>query len=258
MTLLTLYSSPLNPVSAAGFTQDSNYPASNMVGTYATSILRPWKSTGGTTLDAIEFDFGVAVVPLAIAFSAANFDQFQVIGETAPNASNYATGNMPVAYDGQGRGKGSFEYPGPTAYRYWKLNVTGAATKRDGDNRFSIGAVYFFVTKTLAARDPIFGPPQFDFGYPQSRIDMDNGAIVRDSIGASYAEVTLGFSGGANDDMELIQRLARAANCWISLDGANTARQWPVRHHEAKVSRRLQAYNREQVQYMLREIVAAL
>lgn len=248
MTLATMAYFPLAPVSASATSAQANYPAANVL---TQQVRQPWKSTS-LAAQSITLDLGASTAIACIAFSDCNFAACTI---RADNSVNPATviGSPGTGQDGAGRNKCSLLPVGLTA-RYISITPTGATL--DGAAGYQIGAVYAFAVASSLARDPLFGSTQVDYNSPQSILELDNGVTISDDTGPGWALVTMGFSGGRNDDMESLWRFSRFGTVWLNLDGTPASdNQWPVRHYEPKITRRLQSFNREQVQFALKEQV---
>jgi hypothetical protein len=116
-----------------------------------------------------------------------------------------------------------------------------------------IGCLYPFASSLSLPKDPLFGGSSLESNFPQNLVQLDNDIEIRDTTGPSFARITLDYSGAATDPLTALARRARLGVCWINLNVG--ALQFPVRHNEPKITRKLQAYNRELVTFMLKEEV---
>ncbi|MBR0346041.1 MAG: hypothetical protein IJI03_12365 [Rudaea sp.] len=249
MPITSLAYAPYAPVGVTATSAQPNYPATNAL---TTSIQRPWRSNT-TTGESITLDLGSSKTVACIAFSACNFFNYTLRADNSAIPTTVIA-SAATGADDQSRFKGSITPAAPITVRYISITPTGAPT--DGAAGYSIGAIYVFPAAPKLARDPLFGVSQIDTNAPQSLTVLDNGATIKDDIGIPYAEITLGFSGGTSDDFGYIFRAGHIGLMWLNLDGTNTTgRQWPVRYFEPKMSRKLQMFNREQVQFVLKEQV---
>jgi len=215
-------------------------------------VLRPWKGTT-TGADWVQIDLGASVAVNAIAVNGGNMGSVTVLADNAnPPVTN--RGVLTLSQDAQGRYKGSLAIG--ASVRYIRLNI-GAGVPNDGSTAWSIACVYPFTNSFTAARDPLYGANSTqDLNTPQTRQDLDNGVVIRDSTGPSFMTFTLDFSGAATDDHEQIQQYARAGLCWLNFNIPNAAwEQFPVRNHDPKMTRKFGGFNREQVELTLKEEV---
>jgi len=242
MNVTDYYYSQIFPVAAGATSTAAGYSPNNVLNT---SVLRPWRSVT-TTGEYIAIDLGSVINIVAVALQACNFSAAHL------NKDGFAflAASTPVNEDGKGRRKNLFEVPGTSTRNIY---IAPDGTPVDGSSYYSIGAVYIFGAKRTMPRAPLYGGAEVTYGCPQSSIDLDNGKTVMDFTGPTFANVTLPFSGGAGDDMEQLSADAQSGIVWITL-GSNGL-QWPMRSYESKITRRLQAFNREQVQSVLKEEV---
>lgn len=216
-----------------------------------TQINKPWLATA-TGTDFLQIDLGASVAVNGVALNAANMSSVTVFADNA-NPPTTNRGTLSMAQDAQGRFKGSLLFS--ATVRFVRFTIAAGGTN-DGNSVWSIGFAAAFSGLFLPPKDPLFGESSNDLVTPQSRDDLANGVVIRDTTGPSFMMITRAFSGGAADDHEQIQQYARAGLCWWNDGNPGVAgNQWPVRHHEPKVTRRMGGFNREQVSIVLKEIV---
>jgi len=250
---MILLINPIAPVTAASFlTAAAGYPATNALNS---QILRPWKSSSNAAnADALIVDLGTPLAITAVAVTQTNFSRFGVYADNTTFPTT-VLGTLNTAQDAQGRYKGSLVASATARYINFKC-PSSLDTPVDGNN-WTIGAVYVYTTAPYTTpRDPLFGSSSLDLSTPQSRIDLDNGSVVRDTTGPSFQTINLDFTGGAGDDHEQIQQYTRAGICWLNLSNPSAPwEQWPVRHIDPKITRKLAGFNRELVSISLKEEV---
>lgn len=248
MTATVLLYNPLVPATATASTEAAGYPATNALDS---QILKPWKGTANS-FDYLQIDLGSSKAVTGVTITGANMPFVFVYADNSATPTT-SRGTLTMAADDQGRYKGSLQFS--ATVRYIRFSISPNATL-DGAPGWIIGAATAWAASFSPPRDPLYGGSSLDFNSPQSRQDLDNGVVIRDDIGPSYQLITLAFSGSASDDMAAIRRCARAGLCWLDL-GVSTQRgwQWPVREHEAKVTRKITGFNRETMDLVLKEEV---
>lgn len=243
---------PYAPATATAGSVSASFPATNAL---TTQVLKPWQGTT-TGADFLQIDLGANKIignGGGVILNAANMTSVTVFADTA-NPPTTNRGTLTLSQDAQGRYKGSLSFAAASV-RFIRFTIAGGSPV-DGAAGWSIGFASVFASGFSPARDPLFGESSMDEVTPQSRDDLDNGVVIRDTTGPSFMLITRAFSGGSGDDHEQIQQYARAGLCWWNDGNPNAPwNQWPVRHHDPKVTRKLAGFNREQVTLTLKEIV---
>lgn len=237
----------LIPVSVASSnTAAAGFPASNVINT---QVLKPWKATG-VAADFVQLDLGAATAVNGVAINDANMNSVTVLADNV-NPPTTNRGTLTLTQDAQGRYKGMLAFA--ATFRYVKF-VIATGTTNDGTSAWRISCAYPFSSTFSLPRDPLFGESELDANTPQSRVDLDNGQVIRDTTGPNFVTLTLQFRGGAADDHEQLQQYARAGLCWLNMNISNAPwQQWPVRHHDPKITRKFTGFNAEEVDITLKE-----
>jgi len=244
--LVTLAYDQIAPGSVRTATEQAGYPASNVL---LGKVGRPWKGLGHGTAFLI-VDLGASKYVDTFAANNGNLVEVGIrYDDTGAFTSLIQT--TTGGTDKQGRWKASFQIK--DTFRYLQLTMIASGLPTDGDDVWSLSSLFFFANSLSLARDPLFGESATDVNFPQSRVDLDNGSTVKDDTGPSFMTPTLQFSGGRDDDHEQLVRLTRAGLCWLNYNDGNPGDQWPVRHVDPKITRKLAAFNRESVQVSLKE-----
>ena len=223
----------------------AGYPASNAGNL---RVLKPWRSTGLAS-QWLQVDLGSSVAVAAIAFSDCNFATAIIF---ADNAATPVTNRGPasIGTDRGNRLKGSRQFA--ATVRYLRITISGGTS--DGLAYFRCGSVLVFTQSQALPRDSLYGGTNVDVVFPQARVDLPNGAMEVNSTGPSYCEIGMSFAARASDDVEVLARRARADVCWLDLGLTDQGQQWPIRHGDPRISRRLEKFNRETVPMLVREI----
>jgi len=254
MTFATISFNLVNAVTAYAGSAAAGYPATNAL---TTQTKKSWRSTG-TANDYIELDFGsnIQAAGYMCCLNAHNIPLANISVLAGP--STPPTFSIPAPTgggDNVGRFKASLIFPAGTAFRYLRIAIAAGSTL-NGLPYWEIGSVLLFATVWNLAKDPLYGNSGIDSVFPQSRIDLDNGVVVRDDTGPPFSLISLDFSAGSDIPIEVYPSIARSGLSWLDLnDAKNPGRQWPVRYHEPKLTRKLQAYNRETETMVFKEEV---
>jgi hypothetical protein len=230
-----------------------SYPATNIK---ESPVDKPWRSTTNA-LQNVDIDLGSSLAVTAIAVQGTNAPSITVLADAAINPPTTNRGTLALAQDPVARRKGILEVAATVRYIRLQIPATSVVADDDGTVQayYWIGAVYVFGATLNLPRDPLYGSSALEAVYPQTSVDLANGQNVTSNDGAPYAEPTLAFSVRSDQDIERAARLARLGVCWLDLGIASErARQWPVRHVQPRLVRRVTRVNGEQVELKLREI----
>ncbi len=224
----------------------AGYPASNVANP---RIARPWLATGAG-VQSVELDLGASVPVAAIGLTASNAPSVDIYAGNAPApAALIETLLMPLDEDARRRGSliGGFG-----TVRYIRLefaaNIAGVGVAPN------LGAAYVFAASMDLPAQPLYGM-RVSTEYPQTDVDLPNGAAFAVDRGPSRQVVAMSFGLLAGQFAKSLARHARAGACWLDLDVSNERwLQWPVRHLDPQVVRSYDRVSRQTVAVNLREI----
>lgn len=235
------------PTTATASTAAANYAATNAL---RTAVLREWRSTT-TGASWLQIDLGASLAVSGIGISAFNCTSCTVLADNSATPTTNR-GTLTTGVDRQGRRKGSLAFS--ATVRYIRLNITGGSPT-DAAAYWRAGAAYAFASLLALPRDPLYGGSSIDWGTPQQRNDLPNGRAEAWSTGASRADLALQFAGKETDDIEELQRRARAGACWFDYGiAADRGLQFPVVHCEEVITSRFEKFNRRVLDLRLREL----
>lgn len=235
------------PTAATASTAAASYDAANAL---TTAVLKEWRSTGAGA-SWLQLDLGASLAVAGVAISSANFASCTVLADNSATPTTNR-GTLTMGTDRQGRRKGSLAFA--ATVRYIRFDIA-AGSPLDGEAFWRVGSAYAFAALLSLPRDPLYGGTSIDWTTPQQRNDLPNGLAEAWDTGASRADIVMQFACGEADDIEEVQRRARAGACWFDFGIASQrGMQFPVAHREPVMTARLERFNRRLVDMRLREL----
>lgn len=221
------------PVSIKVFAATSAEPGYEASNLGLPQIRRPWRSVG-TGVQTIDLDLGQIEASPVLALQGTNVGAFTVTYGSASYIS-VSLGSLATAEDRHGTRRLSAALPG--SVRYVRLVTVGAPV--DAAPWFWAGAAYAFRSTTLLPDDPLLGSEANPL-YPQTRIDLPNGARVVVDRGAPRQQLSLRFRTERSTDIDTLVRIARSGPCWLDMDMPGSRElQWPVQFDSDTATRTL-------------------
>lgn len=235
------------PTTATASSAAASYPATHVL---LPQVLREWRSTT-TGASWVQIDLGASLPVEAVAINAFNCASCTVLADNSATPTTNR-GTLTTGIDHQGRRKGALAFS--ATVRYIRFNITGGSPT-DGAAFWRAGSAFVFVGSLALPRDPLYGSSSIDWITPQQRNDLPNGRAETWSTGAACAELGLLFAGRETDDVEALQRYARAGACWFDYGiAADRGLQFPVVHCEGVTTMRFEKFNRRMLETRLREV----
>lgn len=235
------------PIDAMAATSAATgYPASNVMNV---SVGKPWRSTSVAS-NNLDIDLGTTRTAPVIGIQGPNAASCTLSYGAAAYTTTSA-GTQTLAQDRHGRRKHTLALAG--SVRYIRL-VFGAAAPDDALDYFEVGAIHVFASTLSLPDEPLTGA-ELSARYPQTAIELANGADITLERGVPRQRIALRFRSLRTVDIEQAVRLARKGACWLDLDvAANRELQWPVRHLEGEQSRTLSRAAQDEASITLREV----
>lgn len=240
-------------VLASGWAATSSQPGYTPDNLASEALAKPWRSTD-LSANTVTVTFPAPSSILALFLHDVNFAQ-ATIEKSADGVAWSAVGVANTYRGRESRSRGLIFIADP-AVKAWRFTPVGGVST-DGLTYWRAGASYHY-----SGGFTIPAPFQFGyepvFTYPEVRTELPNGGLARASTGTPYHQISVPFRPRDDEDLEQMQRLARAGTVLLDLVMGNYPWQlWPVRLIDDKISERFAQPKYSDVVYTFREMVNA-